>query len=351
MMKYFISFRLFFDCIYDNDKEINIKIKNMNYKDMSGWLVPALIIVILISFGFLVCNNLEDAKPDTESDGNITIITEDNITDAEENIIDIKKNEKDQSDNKDNKDKETNKGFSKAELEKYFKENSFLYENKELGFSIRVPNTMYSIDRCDVHDDMVVPVKVFENNDNGTVYIVPEYFYFENGETAKCKERASDTDNANLELKCEKHEKCNKIEYSLDYINHGEKNVKGVYWAGSSPWLGWLIRIKNVKQYSDLNDFAKEIRGPGCFVEKGKEWTQEGIHNVLIKGEDWETGANLGNTTCNWSGAEKFLYYPSAKKFMYIRLGQEPSFYSEDPVKGNSEVYDDLIVNSFRFIK
>ena len=322
----------------------------MNYKDISGWLVPAFIIVILISFGFLVYNNLEDEKPDTESDGNAATIIEDNITDTKKNTTDTKKNEKDQSDNK---DKEAKKGYSKADLEKYFKENSFLYENKELGFSIKVPKTMYSIDRCNAHDNMVVPVKIFENNDNGAVYIVPEYFYFEDEKTVICRKESSDYTDPSLELDCKKHKnKCNKIEYSLDYINHGEKNLKGVYWAGSSPWLGWLIRIKNVKQYSDLNDFAKEIRGSGCFVKNGKDWTQEGIYNISIKGEDWDDeGVDLFNTTCSWSGVEKFLYYPSAKKFMYIGLGQEPSFYSERPEIGNPNPYDNLMLSSFRFIK
>ncbi len=200
------------------------------------------------------------------------------------------------------------------------------YTNSQLGFSIKYPQTVYGVYRCSPNKPFYVPLKVFEDNKNGIVYISEEYFY----EAAY-----------NGELN-EYTGPCEKITYSLESLTK-EKESNG------NPFLVRVFVIKNVKNDTELNKFIKDNYGSGCLVGSKNPWKQQnGVYEITIKGEDWDKGTDLGNTTCPINSNTKVLYAPKKNKAMSVSLGQECGF-GTDPNSQFYRCYDDKMINSFKF--
>ncbi len=113
--------------------------------------------------------------------------------------------------------------------------------------------------------------KVFEDNANNVVYLVPEYSY---GVTEDQTKQAS----------------CRKSTYSLQRIRDEieGKGAEGNYVSSpGNPILGVAIRVKNVKNDAELNKFIKDNYGSGCLIASKTPWEQQkGVYEITIKGED-----------------------------------------------------------------
>ena len=208
------------------------------------------------------------------------------------------------------------------------------YTSTELGFSIEYPEMVYGIYKCSPQKPFYVPLKIFEDEKNGTVYITQEYYY-------------SNWDN---ELQ-NNNGPCKKIINSLEYLNSQREIIIDINDKASlnyNPFLTRVFVVKNIKNDTELDKFIKDNYGPGCFVETKELWEQKGVYEIKIKGEDWDKGADLGITTCPWNYIYKILYAPEKNKLMSVNLGQECGFginYDSE----NYKCYDNEMINSFKF--
>ncbi|MBU4368506.1 hypothetical protein KJ575_02210 [Patescibacteria group bacterium] len=192
------------------------------------------------------------------------------------------------------------------------------YTNTELGFSIKYPQMVYGTYGCSPNKPFYVPLKAFEDNINGIVYITEEYYYDD-------WDRESQT----------KTGPCEKNFYSIESLQE-------------TPVSGWRILIEDIKSESELNKFVKGNYGKGCFVGEKELWKQEGVYEIRIEGEDWGPETNLGTTTCPLNYTYKVLYAPEKNKVMSVDLGQECDF-GTDHDSENYKCYDYEMIDSFRF--
>ncbi len=201
------------------------------------------------------------------------------------------------------------------------------YTNKTLGFSMSIPEKVNNVSGCGYKDDFV-PLKVFEDNANNVVYIVPEYYY---GITEDQTKQTS----------------CRKNTYSLQRIRDemGGKDRQGEYISlPGNPFAGLAVRVKSVKNSTELNKFIKDNYGSGCLIDSKTPWEQQkGVYEIQIKGEDWDK-VDYWDSTCPSNG--RTLYSPEKGRVMSVKIGQEYRFYSDST---NSHAYDEDIINSFRF--
>ena len=214
------------------------------------------------------------------------------------------------------------------------------YTNSQLGFSIKFPQTVCGVNRCPSDEPIWVPIKIFEDNENGIVFITEEYYY-DNWD------RESQTNTG----------PCEKIVYSLESLQDEWK--ASILWGENEPFpllnektfLGWGILIGDIKNEKELDKFVKDNYGPGCFVGEKELWKQEGVYEIFIKGEDWGPGTNLGNTTCPCNHRYKILYALEKNKVMSVNLGQECTFGTDPMVEISKpyECYDGEMIDSFRF--
>jgi len=205
------------------------------------------------------------------------------------------------------------------------------YTNKMLGFSISIPEIVNSIDRCNSKDHLV-PLKVFEDNVNNTVYFVPEYYY-DNIDNPKPRE--SD---------------CVKKIYSLQLIKDelAGKGLEGKYISSpNNPFLGIAIRLKNVKTDTELTKLIKDNYGLGCIAgEKTLRDQQKGVYEVAIAGENQNKGVGVSNPDCPVNYLVKILYASEKGKVMYVTLGQESALDGASP---DYRDYTEEMIKSFRF--
>ena len=205
------------------------------------------------------------------------------------------------------------------------------YINDELGFSIDILNKkVYGLYSCEPKKVIQVPVKVFEDNENGIVYISQEYYYI-----------------SEYDSELHKHVgECKKIIYSLKLFRNEYKGLK--------PHLGWAIMIKTVKNEDELDKFIKENYGSGCSAEDKKFWEtdyqQLGVYDIHIRGERDNRETTLGTTSCveAWTARHKVLYFPEENKVMSVILGQESTFQT-NPHSQPYQSYDQKMIDSFRF--
>lgn len=200
------------------------------------------------------------------------------------------------------------------------------YTNSELGFSIKYPKMVYGVYRCSPNKPFYVPLKVFEDNSNGTVYVAEEYYY---------DNRDSNTQNNT--------ETCKKNIYSLESLTK-EKESYG------NPFLSRVFVIKSIKNDTELNEFIKTTYGSGCSVEKKTPWEpQGGVYKIDVKGEGWDKTTDFESTTCHLPMSTLIILYDNTMgKFMSVNLGQECGF-GTDPSLQPYKCYDEEMINSFRF--
>ncbi|MCK5085273.1 hypothetical protein KAK05_01030 [Candidatus Parcubacteria bacterium] len=208
------------------------------------------------------------------------------------------------------------------------------YASAELGFSIEYPEMVYGVYKCSPQKPFYVPLKVFEDNENGIVYITQEYYY-------------SDWNN---ELQ-NNNGHCKKIINSLEYLKDQREvitDVNGKVGLNQNPFLTKVLIIKDVKNDIELDKFIKDNYGQGCFIKNKTSWKQNGVYEIEIKGEDWDKGADLGTTTCPFNYTYKVLYAPKKNKIMSVNLGQDCGFGTDYNSK-DYKCYDKEMINSFKF--
>lgn len=212
-----------------------------------------------------------------------------------------------------------NKNFNPEESNKNIE--LILYHNSNLGFSIKIPFKIATVRRCPEGVMESAPVKVFENNEDGIVYIVPEYYY-----------------DANWDSKMHKFTRsCIRMVYSLDMLE--DQNVK--------PFLGWKIVINNLKDEDDFKNFIKKNFGSGCVIKDMVRGKNEN-YNITLKGKDWDKESGLGGTDCLINYSYRIIYSKDKNKMMSVVLGQECTF-GTDPATKPYYCYDYDMINSFEF--
>ncbi|MEA2113392.1 MAG: hypothetical protein U9P63_01910 [Patescibacteria group bacterium] len=237
---------------------------------------------------------------------------------------------------------------SKKETEKEEAQESVLseavwskYINDELGFSIDIPDKTHGQYSCEPKKIIQVPVKVFEDNENGIVYISQEYYYQSKYDSALRKYTGE----------------CKKIIYSLELFRNKYQEWRDSFLErprGFNPRLGWAIMIKTARNEDELDKFIKENYGSGCYAKDkkllGTDYEQPGVYDISIGGEGDSIETTLGTTSCvgAWIERYKVLYFPEENKVMSVILGQEPTFWN-NPHTPPYQAYDEKMINSFRF--
>jgi len=194
------------------------------------------------------------------------------------------------------------------------------YVNDEFGFSIDIPDKVCGWYSCEPRKAIQVPVKIFEDNENGIVYISQEYYYISKFDSALRK-----------------------------HMGECKKTIERP--KGLKPRLGWAIVIKTVENEDELDKFIKENYGSGCEAKDKKFWetdyNQSGVYNISIGGEGDNMKTNLGTTSCAgaWTTRHKVLYFPEENKVMSVKLGQEPTFFNNS----HTAAYDEKMIDSFKF--
>lgn len=211
------------------------------------------------------------------------------------------------------------------------------YTNSELGFSIKYPQMVAGVDKCSSNEKFYVPLKVFEDNANGIVYITEEYYY----------------DDWDSETQS-RTESCKKIINSLEYLKSQREitvDINDGVSLNSNPFLTRVFVIKDIKNDIELDKFIKDNYGPSCFEKDREQKKHSSVYDIIIKGTDWsKDGDSERVMTCARNYMYKILYAPEKNKAMSVKLGQECGFYVIDLTNINSpKCYDDIMIDSFRF--
>jgi len=219
------------------------------------------------------------------------------------------------------KDRKTEKYSETISLDEIFDK----YINYKLGFSIKTPKEMsYYYGGCKWDGEsyrpqaQMVPVKVFEDNNNDMVYISGEYYYELGGKTEESGRTL--------------YSECNKVLNSADFYNQGPH------------WQGWKITIREVKNDEELEEFIKENYGQSCKLKQKVSSEQEGVYDAWI--ESFRSAEEGIEKECFINYAKVLKYYPDGNRVVSWPLGQAFSFYKEVGVE-----YDEEMVKSFRFIE
>jgi hypothetical protein len=195
----------------------------------------------------------------------------------------------------------------------------------ELGFSMRFPEEVLGLYKCDSPQKFTVPLMVFEDNERGVVYLVPEYYYEANW---------------NREL-LEFTGECKKVTYSLDTLEN--RTQSSVYYFSNKPMLGYAIFVRDIKSDADLNSLIKEVYGSSCNLGPKDKITENGVdyYRVSVKSSGIE-----GDCPMNYS--YKILYSIIKNKALALVVGQGCTFSNEYEEPSLYQCYDQEIIDSFR---
>jgi hypothetical protein len=230
------------------------------------------------------------------------------------------------------KTKPVNQGVV-ANIKKSVDTSSWInYSNSVLGFSIKIPLEVPTLYRCDNKQAGNTPLRVFEDNQSGAVYISQEYYYDANWSQAEQKFIGG----------------CDKINYSLELLKR-EEATKYLSGLASHPFLGWKIIIDNPKSENEVDNFVKKNFGSNCGIIS-KDLQEDGNYQIKIKGRDLiENGAGVMDENCYTNFVYKIIYSPEKNKLMSTILGQECTFGTDPSIRSSYQCYDDTIIKSFKF--
>lgn len=193
------------------------------------------------------------------------------------------------------------------------------YTNTQLGFSIMIPSEINGKVRCSDAQATNVPVKVFEDNSNGVVYISQAYYY-------------DAWDQAQQKIT----NQCKKIIPTLNSLR-------------SEDILGWKITINDIKNDEDILKYIKANFGSTCSITD-KVLQKDGNYQINIKGRDLtENGEVTMDPTCLTNFVYKILYSQEKQKLMSVVLGQECKFGTDPSMQSSYQCYDDTMIQSFKF--
>lgn len=194
------------------------------------------------------------------------------------------------------------------------------YIDKQLGFSIEIPPEVYSLAYC---DPSLEPLRILEDNTNGSVYIFQNYHDIE------------------------KDGQCLKIIRSLDDLI--KETGVAPFDSFPKPAFGWEIIINNVKNDQDILKYIKQNFGSTCIISS-KELQQDGNYQIILMGSDGGKKDGPWYGTCSLDFAYKVIYSPQKNKMMSVQIGQECTFQNSDPATSSDyQCYDDDMINSFKF--
>ncbi len=189
------------------------------------------------------------------------------------------------------------------------------YINSQLGFSIKIPPETQCLDRCGGSKNLLVPVKIFQDNNNNAVYVTPEYYYDY------------------------RDEKCEKVETSLASLQVQGKTVK--------PFLAWKIDVIKVDNLDDVKKFIKDYYPENCIFGNQKI-NDDGTYDIGIVGEDWANG-DMVNSTCPYEMHYKILYSPEKHKLISVKLPIDYDFFVYNDSPGGLDDYGREMVKSLKF--
>jgi hypothetical protein len=163
------------------------------------------------------------------------------------------------------------------------------YVNEEMGFSLLVPKKV-------AYNETFVSVKTIEDMERNTVYLLPE--------------------------------------------------AEKVPIESLTPDRNWAFTVKSVENDNELEIFIKEKFGSDCKLGKKELYRMEDrpIYNINIISGGMESN-------CPLNYRYRVLYAPDLKKVMGVILGQECGFSATLVPEYGAVCYDELIIDSFRFIK
>ncbi|MFA7170154.1 MAG: hypothetical protein WC178_04890 [Candidatus Paceibacterota bacterium] len=192
----------------------------------------------------------------------------------------------------------------------------------QLGISFKYPKFITGLDSCNSERIFFVPMRVFEDTENGSIYITPEYYYdgtVQNGATQNCKKHIISSDSLQREA-TDTHK----------------------------PFLGWNIVMKKIEN-EDIDSIIKNIYGSGCKMESEKPWTKDGMNEVRLNSYKDAEGnpTGLDQTVCPTNYSYKILYSEKQKLAISVALGQECTFWGDN----HNECFDEQLLNSFELEK
>jgi hypothetical protein len=207
------------------------------------------------------------------------------------------------------------------------------YTNTQLEFSIKIPIEVPTLHKCSSNEQTEnTPLKVYEDNQNGTVYISQEYYYGVKWSQSEQKYVGE----------------CDKINYSLESLKKEEETA---YSSGlsSHPFLGWKIIINNPKDDDEMINFVKQNFGSTCSIAL-KDLQKDGNYQININGKNLvENGVKVMDENCYTNFAYKILYSPEKHKLMSVIIGQECTFGTDPSISSSYQCYDEEMIKSFKF--
>jgi len=216
-----------------------------------------------------------------------------------------------------------------------------IYYNCALGFSIAVPKEMSSFyGACEWKaaensyrpKSAPVPVKVYEDNDNGIVYIAAAHYYELAGETVSGGGSC--------------FSECNKVDNSLARLNDEYLSSDRGYYQQA-----WKIYVKTVSDDVGLEAFIKDRYGWGCSLgEKTPSDDQEGVYDVGVVAPPGKTMEEAEAAGCLINYGTVLKYYPAKNRVVSWDTGQAYTFYKPD-LPGYDNAYDNQMVDSFLFLE
>lgn len=214
------------------------------------------------------------------------------------------------------------------------------YTDCALGFSIKVPKKMSAFyGSCEWKTDSyrpkeaLVPVKIFEDNDNGVVYITSEYYHELAGETVKGGVHY--------------YSKCDKVLNSLERIKSELRSGERGHYQQA-----WDIVVKDVANDSELDAFIKERYGWGCSLGEKTPAKQEGVYSLGIASPEGVGGIEEAfEKGCLVNYMTVLKYFPAKNKVVSWHIGQAYTFSKTLGTELEDVIYDEAMVESFEFLE
>ncbi|MDD3006088.1 MAG: hypothetical protein PHX30_00685 [Candidatus Pacebacteria bacterium] len=197
------------------------------------------------------------------------------------------------------------------------KAEGWINYNSSQGISFDYPKETMGTD-CDGKDSVPVPVKTFEDPENGYVYL-----------TVNCEDTL-DT-----------------LQKKTAQVSTGNSSYKQEKILGT-----WIIATAEVKNEQELSAFIKKHYGTGgCSMgEKKLTNRQNDVYEVTITGKDWNTPTDgfSASRSCKVDYAYKIFYAPEKNEVVSVVLGQDCTFNRTDSIEDCYEE-EDRIINSITF--
>lgn len=202
--------------------------------------------------------------------------------------------------------------------------NSNTYINEDYSFKITYPKSTGFFYSCDPNDQSAKqnPLKVFNDQDNNSIYISNENFtelkYYPN---------------SNGEYEPD-YKNCKIVDNNLNIIKNGFQNGRPAeeYNANLTKPISLQIAFSKIENEKELNDLVHKIY-PTCYV-KSKELNKfmDGVYNVYLA--DINGVSDNPDGDCFTNSAYFFYYSPRNKSAVITDSFQNGPFFPPDNENG-----------------